>query len=91
MLTTSRGTQFTLPEGEEDNSLHGEELEDWVVLGEELSCGGVEENEAVQGKGHRDVVEKCAVEVAISWTKGKRRGGERGGEIFSQHCTPSRP
>ena len=46
-----------MPEGEEDDGLDGEELEDWVVLGEELSCGGVEEDEAVEGKGHGDVVE----------------------------------
>ena len=42
---------LTLPEGEEDDGLDGEELDDRVVLGEQLSCGGVKQDESVHGQG----------------------------------------
>ncbi len=63
-----------MPEGEEDDGLDGEELEDGVVLGQELTRGCVEEDEPVEGKGHGHVVEQCAVEVAKLWTVGEESG-----------------
>ena len=46
----------TLPEGEEDNGLDGDELEHRVVLGEQFPRGRVKEDQTIQGNGDRDVV-----------------------------------
>ena len=55
---------LTLPEGEEDDRLDGEELENRVIRGQELLGRKVEQEEGVEGKGHRDVVNDCDVEIA---------------------------
>ena len=56
--------KITLPEGEEDDALDGEELDDGVEGLEELPGAVVEEEEAVEGQGHGDVVDDGDVEVA---------------------------
>lgn len=54
----------TLPEGEENDRLDGKELEHRVVGLQQVSGGKVEEEEAVEGQRHRDVVDDSDVEVA---------------------------
>ena len=72
----SNKTFSTLPEWEEDDGLDGEELEYRVVGLEEVPCGKVEEEEAVEGQWHRDVVDDGDVEVATLRTVGEE--GEEG-------------
>lgn len=47
----------TLPEGQEDNRLHHEELQHGAVRTEQLPRGEVKEEESVQRQANRDVVD----------------------------------
>lgn len=58
------GRRLTLPEGEEDDRLDHEELEDGAVGAEQFASGKVEEEEGVEGQADRDVVDDGHVEVA---------------------------
>lgn len=64
-----REKQLTLPEGEEDDRLHHEELEDWAVGAEQLSCGEVEKEEGIECQADGDVVDDRHVEVAAGYTE----------------------
>lgn len=64
-----REKQLTLPEGEEDDRLHHEELEDWAVGAEQLSCGEVEKEEGIECQADGDVVDDGHVEVAAGYTE----------------------
>lgn len=57
---------LTLPEGQEDDGLDDAELEDWLIWAEELLGCVVEQNQAVQRQGHRDVVDDGDVQVATT-------------------------
>lgn len=59
---------LTLPEGEEDDRLHHEELEHRVVRNEEFACGEVEEEERVEWQTDGDVVDYGHIKVAASHT-----------------------
>lgn len=63
------GQQHPLPEGEEDDRLHHEELEDWAVGAEQLSCGEVEKEEGIECQADGDVVDDGHVEVAAGYIK----------------------
>ena len=66
-----------MPEGEEHNGLDREKLEHGVVGREEVFGGRVEQEEAVEGDGDRDVVGYAAVEVACSRAGGGRQEGSQ--------------
>lgn len=72
MPTKRQEKQLTLPEGQEDDRLHHEELEDWAIGTEQLTCGKVEKEEGIQRQADRDVVDDRHIEVAAGYT-GKRR------------------
>lgn len=72
MPTKQQEKQLTLPEGQEDDRLHHEELEDWAIGTEQLTCGKVEKEEGIQCQADRDVVDDRHIEVAAGYT-GKRR------------------
>lgn len=59
---------LTLPEGEEDDWLHHEELENRVVWNEQFACGKVEEEERVERQTDGDVVDYGHIKVAASHT-----------------------
>lgn len=67
-----RGKQLTLPEGQEDDRLHHEELEDWAVGTEQLSSGEVEEEEGIERQADGDVVDDRHVEVATGYTEERK-------------------
>lgn len=52
-----------MPEGQENDRLDGEELENWVIGLEEVPGGEVEEEETVERQGYRDVVDDGDVKV----------------------------
>lgn len=54
----------TLPEGEEDDCLDGEELQDWLEGLQEVSGGKVEEEERVEGQADGGVVDQGHIQVA---------------------------
>ena len=53
-----------MPEGEEDDRLDGEELDDGIERSQHLACGVVEQVERVQRQRHAEVVDDGDVEVA---------------------------
>lgn len=55
---------LTLPEGEEDNRLDGEELQDWLKRAQKLHGGKVEEKKGIEGQADGEVVNDGDVEVA---------------------------
>lgn len=55
--------RLTLPEGEEDDRLHHQELEHGAVGAEQLTGGEVKEEEGVQGQADGDVVDDAHVQV----------------------------
>ncbi len=59
--------QLTLPEGDKNDWLDHEELEYWFKWSEDLTAGKVEEEESVEGKTDRDVVDNHDVEIAIRY------------------------
>lgn len=54
----------TLPEGEEDDCLDGEELEDWLKWAQQVHGGEVEEKEGIKRQADGEVVDDGDVEVA---------------------------
>lgn len=62
---------LTLPEGEEDDGLDHEELEDGAVGTEQLPRGKVEEEEGVEGQADGDVVDDGDVQVTTGNTVGE--------------------
>ena len=68
---------LTLPEGEEDDRLHHEELEHGVVRHQQVTGSEVEQEQGVQRQADRDVVHDGDVQV----TAGNAAGG--GGERVS--------
>lgn len=64
-----------MPEGEEDDGLDHEELEDRPVGTEQLPCGKVEEEEGVKGQADRDVVDDGHIQVATGDAVGQARSG----------------
>lgn len=72
MPIKGREKQLTLPEGQEDDRLHHEELEDWAIGAEQLTCGEVEKEEGIQCQADRDVVDDCHIEVATGYTEMRR-------------------
>lgn len=62
------GRRLTLPEGEEDDRLDHEELEDRAVGTEQLPGSEVKEEEGVESQADRDVVNDGHVEVAAGDT-----------------------
>lgn len=69
MAIKRREKQLTLPEGEEDDRFHHEELEDWAVGTQKLTCGKVEKEEGIQCQADRNVVDDRHVEVAAGYTE----------------------
>lgn len=67
---TEAGKRLTLPEGEKNDGLDHEELEDGAVGAEQVPGGKVEEEEGVEGQADRDVVDDGHVEVAAGHTGG---------------------
>lgn len=63
--------RLTLPEGEEDDGLDHEELEDGAIGTEQLPCGEVEEEESVKSQADGDVVDDGHVEVPTGDTVGQ--------------------
>lgn len=63
--------RLTLPEGEEDDGLDHEELEDGAVGAEQLPCGEVEEEESVKSQADGDVVDDGHIEVPTGDTVGQ--------------------
>lgn len=72
MPIKGREKQLTLPEGQEDDRLHHEELEDWAIGAEQFTCGEVEKEEGIQCQADRDVVDDCHIEVATGYTEMRR-------------------
>lgn len=70
---TGAGKRLTLPEGEEDDGLDHEELEDGAIGAEQVPGGKVEEEEGVEGQADGDVVDDGHVEVAAGDTVGTRK------------------
>lgn len=56
-----------MPVGEEDHTLHGEELEDRLVRPQKVLGGKVEQEEGVEGNGDAEVVDKGDIDVGIPW------------------------
>ena len=56
---------FTLPEGQEDDRLNGEELEDRVERSQEVLGAEVEEEQGVEGERDGDIVDQGDVEVTF--------------------------
>lgn len=56
-VPSSEGGLLTLPEGEEDDGLHHEELEHGVVWDEQFTRGKVEEEESIERQTDGDVVD----------------------------------
>ena len=81
-LAPSINGKLTLPEGEEDDWLDGEELEDGVEGLEEVPRREVEEEQRVQRQRDRRVVDQGDVHVALG-----RTGMEKSGTYRS--CIPS--
>lgn len=63
----------TLPEGEEDDSLDGDELEDWLIWAQQVHGGEVEEEKGIKGQADREVVDDGDVEVSTVDTAGRER------------------
>lgn len=63
----------TLPEGEEDDSLDGDELEDWLERTQQIHGGEVEEEKGIKGQADREVVDDGDVEVSTVDTVGRER------------------
>ena len=67
----------TLPEREEDDGLDGEELEDGLEGLQQLSGGGVEQEQGVERQADRRVVDEGDVQVAAADAAGQ--GGSPSG------------
>lgn len=67
----------TLPEGEEDDSLDGDELEDRLKWAQQVHGGKVEEEKGVKGQADREVVDDGDVEVSTVDAVGRKRERER--------------
>lgn len=63
----------TLPEGEEDDSLDGDELEDRLKWAQQIHGGKVEEEKGIKGQADREVVDDGDVEVSTVDTVGGER------------------
>lgn len=46
-----------MPEREEDDRFHHEELQHWAVRLQQISCGEVEEKQSVERETDRDVID----------------------------------
>lgn len=68
----------TLPEGEEDDCLDGDELEDRLKRAQQVHGGKVEEEEGVKCQADREVVDDGDVEVATLDTAGRERAAALG-------------
>lgn len=66
----------TLPEGEEDDGLDCDELEDWLKWAQQVHGGKVEEEKGIKGKADREVVDDGDVEVSTVDTVGTERERE---------------
>lgn len=66
----------TLPEGEEDDSLDGDELEDRLKRAQQVHGGKVEEEKGVKGQADREVVDDGDVEVSTVDAVGRKRESE---------------
>lgn len=62
------GAGLTLPEGEKNDGLDHEELEDRAVGAKQVPGGKVEEEERVEGQADGDVVDDGHIEVAAADT-----------------------
>ena len=71
------GRHLTLPEGEEDDRLDGEELDDRVEGPQHLPGGVVEQEERVQRQRHAEVVDDGDVQVAAGGAVGRSSGQTR--------------
>lgn len=69
-LTAWAGKRLTLPEGEKNDGLDHEELEDGAVGAKQVPGGKVEEEEGIEGQADGDVVDDGHVEVAAGDTVG---------------------
>lgn len=67
-----------MPEGEEDDSLDGDELEDRLKWAQQIHGGKVEEEKGIKGQADREVVDDGDVEVSTVDTV----GGERERELL---------
>lgn len=63
----------TLPEGEEDDGLDSDELEDWLKRAQQVHGGKVEEEKGIKGQADREVVDDGDVEVSTVDTVGRER------------------
>lgn len=61
-----------MPEGQEDNCLDSEELEDWFKWAQELHGGKVEEEERVECQADGEVVDDGDIEVSTVNTGGRQ-------------------
>ena len=53
-----------MPEGEKDDGLYGEKLEDGVIRSKHLFCGEVEEEKSIESKTDAGVVDQSNVEIS---------------------------
>lgn len=68
----------TLPEGEEDYCLYGDELEDWLKRAQQVHGGEVEEEEGIKRQADREVVDDGDVEVSALDAAGGERAAALG-------------
>lgn len=76
----------TLPEGEEDDGLDGEEFEDGFKGLQELPGGEVEEEQGVESQADGDVVDEGDVEVAAVDAGARAGAGGSGRAPRPPHC-----
>lgn len=72
----ARRLGLTLPEGEENDSLDGDELEDRLKRAQQVHGGKVEEEEGIKSQADREVVDDGDVEIAASDTAGGEQAAE---------------
>lgn len=53
-----------MPKGEEDDSLDGEKLQDWLERSQKLHGGEVEEEQGIEGQADREVVDDGNIKVS---------------------------
>lgn len=87
---TEAGKRLTLPEGEKNDGLDHEELEDGAVGTKQVPGGKVEEEEGVEGQADRDVVDDGHVEVAAGDTGGTGSVLWLGQSLWRDKRPPSR-
>lgn len=63
----------TLPEGEEDDCLDSDELEDWLKRAQQVHGGKIEEEKGVKCQADREVVDDGDVQVAALDAVGRER------------------